>query len=277
VLPGIMVSAVMEVFCDDDETQQVAAQSSSQGHQERIAKECEIPYSQAAALGALTFNQRYDRCRYARPPTGHMWACIAANRNRAEAQDQMAKLHFWGSDPAEKDLVEAYKWSKLAANNQEDYTAESIALIEPKLTPEQIAEADRLVAEFEPDPSTCQLDQAETGNGEAEQSFKLYVKTADLIERWTWLCRAAHQNHSKAQTQLGRTYQWGLEPAPKDTVLALMWYSLAEVGGNKDAPELKTRLSEESMRAQITKAERLASEWKPDPVKCEIQTAQVES
>ena len=57
-------------------------------------------------------------------------------------------------------------------------------------------------------------------------------------------------------------YDYG-EGVPKDKVQAYKWLSLAKTNGDKSATILLNSLEKEMTPAQITKAKKLASEWKP--------------
>ena len=175
-LPAITVGLVMGAFCDGDDTAQAYAGQYDEGN----PVQCEMRFSQAMELSSSKFKDRYDRCRFARPSTAYMWVCIAANRDHAEAQERLGKMYRWGYEVVEENPVEAYKWSKLAAKNRNGYGAKTIASVEPKLTPEQIAEANRLVAEFKPDPADCEV-QLVHAKPEVQ---KAEVQKAEV--RWIW-------------------------------------------------------------------------------------------
>jgi TPR repeat protein len=74
---------------------------------------------------------------------------------------------------------------------------------------------------------------------------------------------AANQGLALAQTKLAIMYDYG-EGVPKDKVQAYKWLSLAAKNGDKSAPLLLSSLDKEMTPAQITKAKKLASEWKPE-------------
>ncbi len=56
-------------------------------------------------------------------------------------------------------MVQAYKWFKLAMINGGEGL--SVSYLSRKMAPDQMAEAERLVAEWEPNPAECEVDQAE--------------------------------------------------------------------------------------------------------------------
>jgi len=85
----------------------------------------------------------------------------------------------------------------------------------------------------------------------------------DYQQALKWFRLLANQKEALAQTKLGIMYDDG-EGVPKDKVKAYMWISLAATNGDKSAPMLRDILAKGMTEAQITKAKKLASEWKPE-------------
>jgi uncharacterized protein len=85
----------------------------------------------------------------------------------------------------------------------------------------------------------------------------------DYQQALRWFRLLANQGEALAQTKLGIMYDDG-EGVPKDTVQAYKWISLAATNGDKSAPMLRDILAKGMTEAQITKAKKLASEWKPE-------------
>jgi S1-C subfamily serine protease len=77
------------------------------------------------------------------------WYRKAAEQNYAVAQDNLAGCYFSG-EGVTKDYVEGYKWALLAAGQGDEYAKKNISLVESRLTPEQIAEGQRLARNFKP-------------------------------------------------------------------------------------------------------------------------------
>lgn len=86
---------------------------------------------------------------------------------------------------------------------------------------------------------------------------------------WRWRCLAAHQGDHSAQNHVGHYYRVGSKPVTKNLVQAYKWYSLAAGNGNERAAELREQISAQMTPAQISEAERLSAEWKPNPTECE--------
>jgi TPR repeat protein len=53
-----------------------------------------------------------------------------------------------------KDDVQAYKWDSLALTQGLAIAKQSVAILEQRMSPEQIAEAQRLASEFKPGKET---------------------------------------------------------------------------------------------------------------------------
>ena len=77
------------------------------------------------------------------------WYRKAAEQNFAKAQYKLAGCYAIGNG-VPIDYVEAYKWLNVASAQGLDSAKEYLSIIEQEMTPEQIAEAQRLVREFKP-------------------------------------------------------------------------------------------------------------------------------
>ena len=85
------------------------------------------------------------------------WLCLAANQGHALAQEELGDLHVKGLGQAwreaglvELDPVRAYVWYSLAATNGNPRAGFTRDYLADQMTPEQIAEAERLAAEWKP-------------------------------------------------------------------------------------------------------------------------------
>jgi TPR repeat protein len=104
--------------------------------------------------------------------------------------------------------------------------------------------------------------------GNANAQYKLGVLygngqggAQDNDQARQWWEKAAAQEDPRAQYSLGFLYHSGYY-VPQDFVQAYKWYSLAAANGHKDAATLRGVLANQMSHAQITKAQRLAQEWK---------------
>jgi S1-C subfamily serine protease len=115
------------------------------------------------------------------------------------AQNLLGELYFRGQGVPE-DYIQAYKWWNLAASQGFDEAAKKRELIKEIMTPQQIAEAQRLSSEFRPkkqgQPTTDAHAQAKaeikgsgtgffiTADGYLLTAYHV-VKEADSIQIWT--------------------------------------------------------------------------------------------
>ena len=90
-----------------------------------------------------------------------------------------------------------------------------------------------------------------------------YGTAADIDASFTWFERAAQQGHGKAQAKLAARYGSG-EGVAQDDVQALKWAILAANEGEEDAAELQKLYQGRMAKADITRAELLAKEFKPN-------------
>ena len=110
---------------------------------------------------------------------------------------------------------------------------------------------------------------AEQGNAEAQFKLgSLYYQgwgvPHDYKEAVKWLRKAADQGHVFSQTTLGTVYAEGVQGVvEKDYPQALMWFILAAARSDMEALEFRDSLANRMTPAQITEAQTLAREFKP--------------
>jgi hypothetical protein len=145
----------------------------------KLERECLIPFSEALQLDADIQGQQASSCRKLGQSVGWRWLCLAAHGGNLEAQHEMGRYFETSRDPVSKDMLVAYVWYKLAeANGYEESGTGSnyqktaagyeccypdktrLEILVEKLEPDQIAEAERLVIEWEPNPSECAIETA---------------------------------------------------------------------------------------------------------------------
>ena len=111
---------------------------------------------------------------------------------------------------------------------------------------------------------------AEQGNADAQFNLgSLYYQgwgvPQDYKEAAKWFRKAADQNHVYAQATLGTIYAEGVQGViEKDYPQALMWFIFAASRGDMEAMEFRDTLATRMTPAQITEAQRLAREFKPE-------------
>ncbi len=83
------------------------------------------------------------------------FACLAAHLGHQQAQDYLATWYYLGNEPVRKDFVKAYVWYTLAGREK------NVVMTTLKsMTLEEIAEAERLVAEWQPNRVECETIRA---------------------------------------------------------------------------------------------------------------------
>lgn len=110
------------------------------------------------------------------------------------------------------------------------------------------------------------------------QSF-LY-RHGDAIEGYRFICHAANRSHGEAQGLMGHMYQrykdYENPLIPIHKVQAYKWYTLAISNGFQQFTDARDQLAVQMTPTKVTEAERLATEWKPNPARCETIAAQVD-
>ncbi|MFN3077444.1 MAG: caspase family protein [Alphaproteobacteria bacterium] len=86
--------------------------------------------------------------------------------------------------------------------------------------------------------------------------------TQDYAKAVKWFRKAADQGHADAQYNLGVRYARG-EGVMQDHVHAHMWFNLAASQGNEKAVSNRDNITKSMTLTQISKAQELASKWKP--------------
>lgn len=83
--------------------------------------------------------------------------CLAAHFGYPKARNSMGIYYRWGAAPVTKDLTKSYLWFSLAEKEGVTSAISYRDEVESEMTPAQIAEAERLVAEWEPNPAECEV------------------------------------------------------------------------------------------------------------------------
>ncbi len=87
------------------------------------------------------------------------FACLVAHLGHQQAQDDLATSYYLGNEPVGKDFVKAYVWYTLAGREK------NVVMTRLKsMTLEEIAEAERLVAEWQPNRVECETIRAPAAN-----------------------------------------------------------------------------------------------------------------
>ncbi len=129
---------------------------------------------------------------------------------------------------------------------------------------------------YKPDDAAAAVKElkplVEQGNADAQFNFaSLYYQgwgvPQDYKEAVKWFRKAADQGHASAQVSLGTVYAEGVQGViEKDYPQALMWFIFAAARGDMEAMEFRDVLATRMTPAQITEAQKLAREFKPENV-----------
>ena len=102
------------------------------------------------------FQLGHSQFRIKNPSQRRKWLCLAANQRHEIAQITLGVRKEFGFEPYEHDYAEAFMWYSLALSQGNDWAAENRARVANKMSPAQIAEAERLAADWKSDPKACE-------------------------------------------------------------------------------------------------------------------------
>jgi hypothetical protein len=123
--------------------------------------DCYLPLAEAIQLNPRSQFKHATVCAKFGGAVIWRWRCLAAHQNDHAAQNHVGHYYRVGSRPVQQDLVEAHKWYSLAMTNGNNRAAALLHDISEQMTPAQIAEAERLVAEWQPNPAECEINSGE--------------------------------------------------------------------------------------------------------------------
>ncbi|MCI0563331.1 MAG: hypothetical protein MN733_33055 [Nitrososphaera sp.] len=125
-------------------------------------------------------------------------------------------------------------------------------------------------------------------NGDTEAQLELAARISRPVEKWRWLCRAAHFSKSSAAAyKFSKFHTEGTQGFEKDLTSGLAWLFLSASRFDVEShtasqttywrsrfPQIIEALRELMTPDQIAEAERRAEEWQPNPAECEIESRQ---
>jgi hypothetical protein len=128
---------------------------------ERDLKEyCEIPFSEAATLDEVALRDRYEKCGFRSQLSKQsqiMWDCLFANAGYVSGRVYLG-LYFEDRHKLTgdvSDLLESYKWFGLAVREGRG-SNHHLKRVASQLSSAEISRAEKLVAEWQPNPSDCE-------------------------------------------------------------------------------------------------------------------------
>ena len=116
------------------------------------------------------------------------------------------------------------------------------------------------------------IDQAaKAGDAQAQFTLGQLYRSGQIVRMSkstavSWLARSAGQGYVPAQAALAEMYSSGQE-IPLDYVRAHMWLNILASSGNKEAAQRRAQLEIYLTPSQLTRAQKLASSFKPTAVK----------
>lgn len=87
----------------------------------------------------------------------YRWFCFAAHQSHPGAQHKVGEFYRLGRPPVSQSYSQAYMWYTLSAEQGNTAAQTALRPISRVLSPAQIGEAERLVAEWEPNPAECEI------------------------------------------------------------------------------------------------------------------------
>lgn len=193
-----------------------------------------------------------------------------------------------------QDYVQAYKWRSLASICGSSDQMPRRDRLANKMSPEQIAEAERLIAEWRSEGKDCAV-RADSGapgvvagatergiSSAAHGNRDMLKRQLNLaIEHREQITQKAEAGDAEAMAILATMYERGFvagnpsEPGrswvtiiSKDYVQAYKWRTLANFCGSTNQIPLRIKLSARMSSGQIAEAEQLVSEWQAEGNAC---------
>lgn len=84
------------------------------------------------------------------------WFCQTAHQGHPDAQSRVAEFHAFGiASWTPRDPVQAYLWYSLSERQGNEKAAWRARDVREKMNPAQIAEAEQLIRQWQPDPESC--------------------------------------------------------------------------------------------------------------------------
>jgi TPR repeat protein len=176
-----------------------------------------------------------------------------ADKGDAEAQYHVGMMHHLGIG-TQKDTRQAFAWFQKAAASNDPLGAYKLGCYYD-------GQGEGVVASDPAEALKYKLVAARAGYALAQLDVAhVYGRQGNSEEAVKWLKMAGDQGDPKALYSLSGSYFKG-DGAPRDLSLAYAYYKLSNVPPRKQVNEMAAILS----RPELEKAERLVSEWKPQP------------
>ena len=157
-----------------------------------------------------------------------------------------------------KDPRRAYEWLSLGALAGSDEARQGLPALAKLVSAKDKALTESFGREWQ---------AAQQGNAIAQGNIGIMLRDglgleANDGEAVQWFEKAADRGVAQAAFNLATVLQLSYD-VPQHNVRALKWYLIAEAAGHADSRAAVTEISRYMGPAQISEAEKLASEWKP--------------
>ncbi len=154
---GIVANLLIEIGCGLQRAGQASGEAAREDQEARIQDEHDEILARAEQGDAeAQFQLGQSQFHIENPSQRRKWLCLAANQGHADAQFTLGVSKELGFEPYERDHAGAYMWYSLAMAQGNDWAAENRARVANKMTPEQVAQSERLVEKWTPDPKACE-------------------------------------------------------------------------------------------------------------------------
>jgi TPR repeat protein len=187
-----------------------------------------------------------------------------AERGTASAQYNLGKIYLSGRG-VPRDYKEAVKWLRKAADHGEADAQSDLGYMYAK---------GRGVRQDYKEAAKWFRKAADKGDVGAQSNLGVMYAIGQGVpqddqEALKWWRKAADQGNARAQHNVAVMYADG-QGTTQDLVLAYMWFQLAALayppGADRDdAVRNRNDVAGEMTAAEIAKAKKMASEWKPKP------------
>ena len=167
----------------------------------------------------------------------------SVGRGDAKAQNNLGVMYATG-EGVPQDFVQAHKWFNLAAAGGNKEATESRDLAATKMTPEEIAQAERLAEEWKLGDAGLAFMR-----GDHEKALELVRPLAD-------------RGGAYAQSLLGSMYLAG-KGLPQSDLEAFVWASLAANSGDPHLIKIRDRIAQRLSPEDLAAGQKRVKDWAP--------------
>ena len=176
-----------------------------------------------------------------------------ANKGNAEAQYHVGMMHNNGIG-TQQDSKQAFEWFQKSAASNDPLGAYKLGCYYD-------GQGAGIVTSDSTEALKYKLVAAKAGYSLAQHDVaNLYDRQGNSEEALKWWKMAGDQGYPRALYSLSMSYSAG-KGAPRDLSLSYAYFKLSKLAPPKNVNEMAAMLS----RPELEKAEKLVSEWRPQP------------